>query len=113
MSDLIGTSTGTVAYGGQKSSAQAWFEGGERVGYDPKARTIVAGGAAPLRIFLRREGDVAQAVSFLAGFPDGSLGWANVLPHLPNATEMPKLFLMPIPCRDVILEERWLFFGVF
>jgi pimeloyl-ACP methyl ester carboxylesterase len=93
MSDLIGTSTGTVAYGGQKSSAQAWFEGGERVGYDPKARTIVAGGAAPLRIFLRREGDVAQAVSFLAGFPDGSLGWANVLPHLPNATEMPKLFL--------------------
>jgi pimeloyl-ACP methyl ester carboxylesterase len=73
--------------------AQAWFAGGERVGYDPKARAIVAGEDAPLRIFLRREGDLVQAVSFLSGFPDGSFGWAKVLPYLPSAAEMPKLFL--------------------
>jgi pimeloyl-ACP methyl ester carboxylesterase len=42
---------------------------------------------------LRREGDSAHAVSFLPGFPDGSFGWAKVQPHLPNAAEMPKLFL--------------------
>ena len=73
--------------------AQAWFAGGERVGYDPKARAMVAAQGAPLRVFLRREGDVAHAVSFLPGYPDGSFGWAKVHPHLPNATEMPKLFV--------------------
>ncbi len=78
---------------GQGSSAQAWFTGGERVGYDPKARAIVAAGDAPLRIFLSREGDLAHTVSFLPGFPDGSFGWAKILPHLPNAAEMPKLFV--------------------
>jgi pimeloyl-ACP methyl ester carboxylesterase len=72
---------------------QAWFAGGERVGYDPKARAMVATGDAPLKIFMRREGILAQAVSFLPGFPDGSFGWAKVRPHLPNAGEMPKLFL--------------------
>ena len=35
----------------------------------------------------------AQAVSFLPGFPDGSFGWAKVWPHLPNAAEMPRLFV--------------------
>ncbi len=74
-------------------TTQAWFAGGERVGYDPKARAMVATEDAPLRIFIRREGIVAQAVSFLLGFPDGSFGWAKVRPHLPNAAEMPKLFL--------------------
>ena len=74
-------------------SAQTWFAGGERIGYDPKARAIVAGGDAPLRIFRRQEGNPAQAVSFLPGFPDGSFGWAKVRPYLPNADEMPKVFL--------------------
>jgi pimeloyl-ACP methyl ester carboxylesterase len=74
-------------------STQAWFEGGERVGYDPEARVMVATEDAPLRIFMRQEGIPAQAVSFLPGFPDGSFGWAKVWPHLPNAAEMPKLFL--------------------
>ena len=74
-------------------STQAWFAGGERVGYDPKARVLVATEDAPLRIFMRQEGIPAQAVSFLPGFPDGSFGWAKVQPHLPNAAEMPKLFL--------------------
>jgi len=74
-------------------TAEGWFAGGERVGYDAKARALVAGEGAPLRVFLKREGDVAHAVSFLPGYPDGSFGWAKVYPHLPSATEMPKLFV--------------------
>src|SRR5258708_40051715 len=65
-------------------SAQAWFAGGERIGYDPNARAILRAQGGPLNVFLRREGDLAHAVSFLPGFPDGSFGWARVLPHLPN-----------------------------
>jgi pimeloyl-ACP methyl ester carboxylesterase len=75
------------------TSAAAWFAGGERLGYDPKARAVVAAQAAPLKIFVRREGALAHAVTFLPGFPDGSFGWAKVLPHLPNAAEMPRLFV--------------------
>jgi pimeloyl-ACP methyl ester carboxylesterase len=75
------------------SSAQAWFAGGERVGYDPNARAIVQTPGDALRVFVRREGDLAHAVSFLPGFPDGSFGWATVLPYLPSGAEMPKLFL--------------------
>jgi pimeloyl-ACP methyl ester carboxylesterase len=78
---------------GETPSAQAWFAGGERIGYDPKARAIAQAQSAPLSVFLRREGDLAHAVSFLPGFPDGSFGWAKVLPHLPDAAEMPKLFV--------------------
>jgi pimeloyl-ACP methyl ester carboxylesterase len=74
-------------------SAQAWFADGERVGYDPKARAIVAAQDAPLKTFLKREGGVSHAVTFLPGYPDGSFGWAKVRPHLPNAAEMPKLFV--------------------
>jgi pimeloyl-ACP methyl ester carboxylesterase len=74
-------------------TAQAWFAGGERVGYDPRTRAIIAAEDAPLKIFLRREGELTRAVSFMPGFPDGSLGWARVLPHLPSAAEMPKLFI--------------------
>ena len=75
------------------ASTETWFAGGKRVGYDPQARAIVAGNDAPLRVFLRGEGDISQAVSFLPGFPDGSFGWAKVRPHLPDSTEMPKLFV--------------------
>lgn len=78
---------------GGVTTADAWFAGGERVGYDPKAHRIVAAEGAPLRVFLRREGDLAHAVSFLPGYPDGSFSWAKVYPYLPNATEMPKLFV--------------------
>jgi pimeloyl-ACP methyl ester carboxylesterase len=73
-------------------SAQAWFAGGERVGYDPRTRAVTTPDA-PLKIFLRREGHLAHAVTFLPGYPDGSFGWAKVLQHLPNAVEMPKLFV--------------------
>jgi pimeloyl-ACP methyl ester carboxylesterase len=74
-------------------SAQAWFADGERVGYDPKTAAVVAAADAPFKVFVRREGDIAHAVSFLPGFPDGSFGWAKVRPHLPAAAEMPKLFI--------------------
>jgi pimeloyl-ACP methyl ester carboxylesterase len=87
MPDLFGAVTDSAV------NAQAWFEGGERVGYDPRTRAIVAAEDAPLKIFLRREGELAHAVTFLPGFPDGSFGWAKVLAHLPNAAEMPKLFV--------------------
>ena len=80
MPDLFGVVTDPSVYAGR--SAQAWFAGGEGVGYDLKARAIVAAQDAPLRIFLKREGNVAHAISFLRGFPDGSFGWAKVLPHL-------------------------------
>jgi pimeloyl-ACP methyl ester carboxylesterase len=98
MSDFVETVAGSVACGGLISSprawsAQAWFAGGERVGYDPRSRAIIAGQDAPLKIFLRREGNPTRAVSFLPGFPDGSFGWAKVRQHLPNAAEMPKLFV--------------------
>src|SRR5215469_15467955 len=78
---------------GATPSAQSWFAGGERVGYDPKERAMVGAQGGPLNVFLRREGNLAEAVSFLPGYPDGSFGWAKVLPHLPNAAEMPKLFV--------------------
>lgn len=77
----------------RSSPVQTWFVGGERVGYDPRTPAIVATENAPLKVFLRREGEIAHAVSFLPGFPDGSLGWARVLPHLPNSADMPKLFV--------------------
>ena len=73
-------------------SAEAWFAGGQRVGYDPEARATIAARDAPLKVFVRREGDIAHAVTFLPGFPDGSFGWAKVRPQLPHAAEMPKLF---------------------
>ena len=93
MSDLVAAFADKAVGADPIPSAQAWFAGGERVGYDPKARAIVAVQDAPLKIFLKRQGDVAHAISFLPGYPDGSFGWAKVLPHLPNATEMPKLFV--------------------
>jgi pimeloyl-ACP methyl ester carboxylesterase len=92
MSDFAGAITDLVSHSGSAPFSEAWFAGGERLAYDPEARGIKERGA-PLKIFLRREGDVAHAVSFLPGYPDGSFGWAKVRRHLPDATEMPKLFL--------------------
>jgi pimeloyl-ACP methyl ester carboxylesterase len=73
-------------------SAEAWFAGGQRVGYDPEARATLAAQDAPLKVFVSLEGDIAHAVTFLPGYPDGSFGWAKVRPHLPHSAEMPKLF---------------------
>jgi pimeloyl-ACP methyl ester carboxylesterase len=63
-------------------SVDSWFAGGERVDYKPS-----------LKVFLRHEGDLSRAVSFMPGYPDGSFGWAKVLPYLPDAAVMPKLFV--------------------
>ena len=93
MHDLLETVDSAGVDGGQAPPAEAWFRAGERIGYAPRSRALVASEDAPLRIFLRREGDPAQAVSFLPGFPDGSFGWAKVRSYLPNANEMPKVFL--------------------
>jgi pimeloyl-ACP methyl ester carboxylesterase len=93
MHDLLETVAGAGVDGGQTPSAEAWFAAGERIGYAPRSRALVASEDASLRIFLRREGDPAHAVSLLPGFPDGSFGWAKVRSYLPNANEMPKLFL--------------------
>jgi len=93
MPDLVRAATYTAVQAGRTPSDEGWFTGGERVGYDPRARAIAAAQNAPLKIFLRREGELAHAVSFLPGFPDGSFGWAKVQPHLPNAAEMPRLFV--------------------
>jgi len=93
MPDLVRAINDTAVYERPALHAQAWFAGGERVGYDPKAHAIVAARDAPLRIFLRGEGELSHAISFLPGYPDGSFGWAKVRPHLPNAAEMPKLFV--------------------
>jgi hypothetical protein len=62
MSDLVGTITGTAVSVRPTPSAQAWFAGGERVGYDPKARAIVTAQGAPLK---KRTG--AAASGWLAG----------------------------------------------
>src|SRR5215469_12164033 len=98
MHNVLETVAGAGVEGGRTPhaeawSARAWFAGGERIGYEPRFHAIVASEDARLRIFLRHEGDPAHAVSFLPGFPDGSFGWAKVRSYLPNATEMPKLFL--------------------
>jgi pimeloyl-ACP methyl ester carboxylesterase len=98
MRDRFGAGTHPAVHAGV--SADAWFAGGERVGYDPRAPAHLAAENAPLKIFLRREGELAHAVSFLPGFPDGSFGWSKVLPHLPNAADMPKLFVEYIGMGD-------------
>ncbi|HUZ96115.1 MAG TPA: hypothetical protein VMU57_14505 [Edaphobacter sp.] len=47
MPNFVGAVTGTDAKVG--SAALAWFAGGERVGYDPKARVLVLAQGAALR----------------------------------------------------------------
>ncbi len=97
----MNTSKQSSAFGkvGSSASAQTWFAGGERIDYAPKAGTVGAADT-PLKIFLRREGDPTNAVTFMPGYPDGSFGWAKVLPHLPPAPEMPKLFVEYIGMGD-------------
>ena len=79
MPNFVGVVTGTDVKAGL--TAEAWFAGAELLGYDPKARAIVRPPGAAFNVFLRREGNLADAVSFLPGFPDGSFGWAKVLPE--------------------------------
>ena len=70
---------------------ERWFKSGERLGYDARARAIDE--SASRKVFVRADGDPTHAVTFLPGFPDGSIGWGKVLPYLPDAATMPKLFV--------------------
>jgi hypothetical protein len=49
--------TDMADYAGPTPSAQAWFARGERIGYDPKARAIVAAQGAPLKADHKVQGD--------------------------------------------------------
>jgi len=51
MHDLIETVACAVADGDQTPSAEAWFAGGERIGYDPRSGAIVASEDAPPKDF--------------------------------------------------------------
>ena len=70
---------------------ERWFGSGQRLGYDAGTRAIDP--AASQKVFVRVDGDVKHAVTFLPGYPDGSIGWARGLPYLPDASTMPKLFV--------------------
>ena len=84
-------------------TAEAWFAGGKRVPYDPRARRILQPGSAGesseiIHVFERisrngnRDKD-AVWMTFLPGFPDGSYGWARVDQYLNGASPAPKLFV--------------------
>ncbi len=102
---MIQTASAVAARG--DSFVESWFGGGERIGYDPAAKTLDGTNAAPHRVFVRREGDLTHAVSFLPGFPDGSIGWAKVSPFLPNAADMPKLFVEYLGMGDSDKPKRY------
>lgn len=68
-----------------------WFQSGQRLGYNPHTGAIDP--TALQKVFVRADGDVKRGVTFLPGYPDGSIGWARVLPYLPDAAKMPKLFV--------------------
>jgi pimeloyl-ACP methyl ester carboxylesterase len=70
---------------------EPWLASGQRLGYDPGTRIIDP--ASPLKVWIRVDGDPTHAVTFLPGYPDGSIGWGKVLPHLPDANVMPKIFV--------------------
>ena len=105
--------------------SEMWFKSGQRVGYDIRARAIDP--PASHSVFIRVDGDVTHAVTFLPGFPDGSIGWARVLPYLPDAATMPKLFVEYVGMGDSdkprdykystaertdLVEALWRHFGV-
>lgn len=69
----------------------AWFAGGERIAYDPEKAQIDE--HASLRVFVRHEGDLSHASTYMPGFPDGSIGWGRVQPHLPDSRTNQKLFV--------------------
>lgn len=70
---------------------ESWFASGQRLAYDPHSRTIAS--ASSLNVWVRVDGDPTHAITFLPGYPDGSVGWGKVLPHLPDANAMPKIFV--------------------
>ena len=76
-------------------TANDWFAQGERISYtlSNTNRNSQPKNSKPLKIFRFRHGYGDMVVTLLGGFPDGSYGWSRVLPFLPSAEDMPKLFL--------------------
>ena len=84
-------------------TARQWFDFGERIPYDHRAREILRPGvptASPnvVNVFQRvvREGvssEEAVWTTFLPGFPDGSFGWAKVDRSLTTDGLVPKIFV--------------------
>jgi pimeloyl-ACP methyl ester carboxylesterase len=75
-----------------QSPIEAWFAGGERIEVAQRLSDADRGSSGR-RVFVRHEGDLTDAVTFMPGFPDGSIGWSKVLPHLPAPVTMAKLFV--------------------
>ena len=84
---------------GVPSRLEAWFGGGERIEIAQRASDADRA-TMTRRVFVRREGDLANAVTFMPGYPDGSIGWSKVLPHLPGPATMSKLFVEYIGMGD-------------
>ena len=98
---VASTETELNAVVANEVTAQSWFSSGQRVPYDPQQKMVLVEKEAPptaIRVFRRidhhdRDRPKAVWTTFLAGFPDGSFGWARVTRHLPDDKQMPKLFI--------------------
>ena len=81
MTDVLDTAiTNRAVYRGP--SAQAWFAVGERVGYDPKTRAIVAAQLAMTvtRMPIRNANEIERAIDTFAAEPNGALLMTGVFP---------------------------------
>jgi pimeloyl-ACP methyl ester carboxylesterase len=86
-------------------TAVEWFEGGERIPYDPESARVLTeeeAAATPgsLRVFERvvpaaESADDTVWLTMLPGFPDGSYGWAQV-DRLLGDRLSPRLYVEPI-----------------
>ncbi|HEY4854829.1 MAG TPA: alpha/beta hydrolase [Streptosporangiaceae bacterium] len=97
--------SGNRTAGSPLVTAEEWFAGGQRIGYDPdSARVLTEQEAAVtpggLRVFERvaaAEQDAGQDtvwLTMLPGFPDGSYGWARVDRMLGGLG--PRLYVEPV-----------------
>jgi pimeloyl-ACP methyl ester carboxylesterase len=85
-------------------TADEWFAGGQRIGYEPGSARVLteeeaAASPGTLRVFERvtASGPDADAVwlTMLPGFPDGSYGWAQVDRMLGDGLG-PRLYAEPV-----------------
>jgi pimeloyl-ACP methyl ester carboxylesterase len=83
----------------ESESVRSWFNGGDYLRYNPKSHAIDSSPNS-LNVFFRMEGNIERTVTFLPGYPDGSYDWSKILPYLPNADKMPKLFIEYIGMGD-------------
>lgn len=84
-------------------TAQQWFDVGERVPYDHRAKEILRPGDATnspdvVHVFQRivmngKQNNETVWTTFLPGFPDGSFGWAKVDRCLTSAGLVAKIFV--------------------